>query len=240
MLHTDTAENAQKAEAFKEGMRDSVVFGLPFVLVYISLGMLAMERSLSLTAVMATTVLIFSTPLQLLLVQHYDSGWILVPAILMMNARFALMAAAIAPHVKDTKILKIAASCVLLVPSVFTACILRFKRDRRYGFLYFLGVGLPLYVVSILCTYVGVVAGEIHVSPVMQAVTIMVYPLLGTALSARLWPHYFDVSSFWLGFLLAPVFVYVFREYNLLCTSVMIGAAVVLIENAVRHRTKIS
>ena len=238
MLHTPAVASTHKTNVFKEGLRDSVAFGLPFLLLYLSLGMLGAGRSLSLAGVLATTVLIFSTPLQFLLVQHADSGWVLAPVILMMNARFALMAAAISPHIKDTRISRIAASSILIVPSVFTACMARFKHDRRHGFQYFLGIGIPLYGASIVCTYIGSAAGKIQMPPVLLAATTMVFPLQVTALSARHWPHYFDVASYWLGFVLAPFFIYVFAKYNLLLTPLLVGVTVTLAENSMRHRNK--
>ena len=233
MTRTDTAEKTQKTKAFKEGMRDSVAFAIPFVLIYLSLGMLGAGKALPLAGVMATTVLIFSTPIQFLVVENHGSGWILVPVIVIMSARFAFMAAAISPHIKDTKIFKLIASSVLIVPSVFTSCIVRFRHDRMHRFCYFLGVGIPLYGVSILCTYIGSVAGIVHISPVVLSAIPMVFPLQVTALSARHWPDYFNVGSYWLGVVLAPVFVHVFKEGNLLLTPFMIGAAVALIENIV-------
>jgi len=228
----------QEIRAFKEGLRDSIAPGIPFVLLYLSLGMLGAERALPLAGTLATTAFVFSTPLQLLLVQSYSSGWILAPIIMMMNARFALMAAALSPHIKDTKTGKIIASTILIAPSVFTGCITRFKHDTRHRFHYFLGIGIPLYAVSILCTWIGAVAGIGLVSPVMLSMMTMVFPLQITALMARHWPHYFDVGSYWLGFLLAPVFMHVFEKYNLLLAPLLIGAAMVLLENHMKKGRK--
>lgn len=231
MIGTDMAMKAQQVRVFKEGMRDSIALGIPFVLLYLSFGMLGTEQGLSLSGMLATTVFVFSTPLQILLMQSHSSGWILAPVILMMNARFALMAAALSPYIKETKNSRIFASAILIAPSIFTGCITRFKHDTRHAFHYFLGIGIPLYAVSVLCTLVGAMAGAGFVSPAMLAIMTMILPLQVTSMMARHWPHYLDVGSYWLGFILTPVLVHVFEKYNLLLTPFLTGAAMVLLEN---------
>jgi len=235
MIGKDMIMKAQQAGVFKEGMRDSIALGIPFVLLYLSFGMLGTEQGLSLTGSLATTVFVYSTPLQVLLMQSHSSGWILAPVILMLNARFALMAAALSPYVKETKNSRIFASAILIAPSIFTGCITRFKHDTRHAFHYFLGMGIPLYVVSILCTLVGAMAGAGPVSPAMLAIMTMILPLQITSMMARHWPHYFDVGSYWIGFILSPLLVHFFGKYNLLLTPFLAGAAMVLLEN---HRKK--
>lgn len=62
----------------KEGLRDSITFGVAFIFLYVSIGILGATQSLSLSQTLATTLLIFSTPLQFLLMQSYQDGWILI------------------------------------------------------------------------------------------------------------------------------------------------------------------
>ncbi|ALI00963.1 branched-chain amino acid ABC transporter permease [Pseudomonas sp. FW306-02-F02-AA] len=215
----------------KEGLRDSITFGVAFIFLYVSIGILGATQSLSLSQTLATTLLIFSTPLQFLLMQSYQDGWILIPVILVLNARFALLSSTLAPHIRSTSTAKILASLILITPSTFTACITRFKRCTDHSFIYLIGIGLPIFSVSIACTYIGFATGANITSPAIHALMTILLPLQFTALAAKQWPHYYDVSSYWLGFMGAPLLIYPFGNYNLLITPFVIGGLVVLINN---------
>lgn len=228
---TNAAVRSSANTVFVEGTRDAITLGFAFIFLYLSIGILSAAQSLSLSQALATTLLIFSTPLQFLLIQNYNDGWILVPVILALNARFVLLSATLAPFIKHTSSLKTIASLILITPSIFTDCLTRFKRRTDHPFSYMIGLGLPIFGVSILCTYVGFIAGAGLTSPIIYATMTMLLPLQFTALAGKHWPHYGEVSGYWLGFVAAPVFVYLFKDYSLLCTPFLIGGLIVLIEN---------
>jgi predicted branched-subunit amino acid permease len=222
---------SSSGQVLKEGARDAVTFGIAFVFLYLSIGMVGAAQALSLWQTLATTVLIFSTPLQFLLLQNYSDGWLLIPVILALNARFVLLSATLAPHLKNISTGKTLAFLTMITPSIFTACMTRFKRRTDHPFSYMIGVGLPIFVVSIACTYVGFIAGAVLASPVTSAVMTMLLPLQFTALAGKHWPHFAEVSSYWLGFIGAPLLVLLFRDYSLLITPFLVGGMIVLIEN---------
>ncbi|WP_339504700.1 AzlC family ABC transporter permease [Pseudomonas sp. RL_105y_Pfl2_101] len=228
--------NSLPHRVFKEGARDAVTFGIAFVFLYLSIGILGATQTLSWGQTLATTLLIFSTPLQFLLVQNPHDGWLLVPIIIILNARFVLLSAAIAPHIRDTSTAKITASLILITPSIFTAFMTRLKHRNDYPFSYMIGVGLPIFVVSIICTCIGFIAGAELASPFVYAAMAMLLPLQFTALAGKHWPHYAEVSSYWLGFIGAPLLVLMFRDYSLLLTPFVIGAGMVLVENRRKAR----
>jgi predicted branched-subunit amino acid permease len=180
--------------------------------------------------------LIFSTPLQFLLIQSYNDGWILLPIIVALNARFVLLSATLAPYIRNTSTLKTMASLILITPSIFTGCVTRFKRKADHPFTYMIGLGLPIFGISIICTYIGFIAGAEFTSPVIYAAMTLLLPLQFTALAGKHWPHYSEVSSYWLGFIGAPLLVYLFKDYSLLCTPFIIGGLIVLIENNYKKR----
>jgi predicted branched-subunit amino acid permease len=227
---------ASAKNVFMEGTRDAITFGVAFIFLYLSIGILSATQSLSLSQALATTILIFSTPLQFLLIQNYNDGWILVPVILALNARFVLLSATLAPFIKSTSNLKIMASLILITPSIFTGCLTRFKRRTDHSFSYMVGLGLPIFGISAICTYIGFVAGAGLASPIIYATMTMLLPLQFTALAGKHWPHYAEVSSYWLGIIAAPLFVYLFKDYSLLCTPFIIGGLIVLIENKCKER----
>lgn len=99
-----------------------------------------------------------------------------------------------------------------------------------------IGLGLPIFGVSIICTYIGFMTGAKLTSPVIYAAMTLLLPLQFTALAGKHWPHYPEVSSYWLGFIGAPLLVYLFKDYSLLCTPFIIGGLIVLIENHLQKR----
>jgi hypothetical protein len=102
------------------------------------------------------------------------------------------------------------------------------------------GLGLPIFGVSIICTYIGFIAGAEFSSPVIFSVMTLLLPLQFTALAGKHWPHYAEVSSYWLGFVGAPLLVYLFKDYSLLCTPFIIGGLIVLIENNYNKRGSVA
>ena len=236
MVTQDTSTRSSVANVFIEGARDAITFGVAFIFLYLSIGILSATQSLSLSQALATTLLIFSTPLQFLLIQSYNDGWILLPIIVALNARFVLMSATLAPYIRNTSTSKTMASLILITPSIFTGCLTRFKRKADHPFIYMIGLGLPIFGVSIICTYIGFIAGAEFTSPVIYAAMTLLLPLQFTALAGKHWPHYSEVSSYWLGFVGAPLLVYLFKDYSLLCTPFIIGGLIVLIENNYKKR----
>ncbi|WP_448109617.1 AzlC family ABC transporter permease [Pseudomonas azerbaijanoccidentalis] len=240
MAIPNTSTRSTSAQVFNEGARDSITFGAAFIFLYLSIGVLSATQSLSLSQSLATTLLIFSTPLQFLLIQSHSDGWILLPIIVALNARFVLMSATLAPYIRNTSTTKTMASLILITPSIFTGCVTRFKRKADHPFTYMIGLGLPIFGVSIICTYIGFIAGAALTSPVIYAVMTLLLPLQFTALAGKHWPHYSEVSSYWLGFIGAPLLVYLFKDYSLLCTPFVIGGLIVLIENNCKKRREVA
>ncbi|TGZ98240.1 AzlC family ABC transporter permease [Rodentibacter pneumotropicus] len=210
-------------KSFNAGLKDSISFGLAFIFLYVPIGALSASQGLGLSEVMATSIFIFSTPLQFMLIQSYGAGISLIPIILALNSRFILMSSALSGYFKNISYRRIFLSSVLIVPSVFSACISKFKNKEEDYFLYFLGVGLPIYFVSVLSTFIGYYTGSEISSPLFYEIVKIVLPLQFTALAAKHWPDYLDISAYWIGLLLAPVFLFLFKEYTMIIAPFLIG-----------------
>jgi predicted branched-subunit amino acid permease len=236
MATADRPTRSTGTNVLAEGARDAITFGVAFIFLYISIGVLSATQSLSLSQALATTLLIFSTPLQFLLIQSHNDGWILIPIIVALNARFVLLSATLAPYIRSTSTAKTMASLILITPSIFTGCLTRFKRRTDHPFAYLIGLGVPIFCVSVICTYIGFTAGAKLNSPIFYAAMTLLLPLQFTALAGKHWPHHAEVSSYWLGFACAPLLVYLFKDYSLLLTPFIIGGLVVLIENKYKKR----
>lgn len=218
-------------QQIKAGLQDALPFGIGFVFLYLSIGMLGATKSLTLGQTLSTTLFIFSTPLQFLLVQSSTNGYALIPIILSLNSRFLLMSATLVPFFKEVKPIKFICSAILIVPSVLIACLLRFKQVKNQAFIYFISIGSAIYIISIICTLIGfILERKLHSALLYQMMDI-VLPLQFTALAAKPWPDFSYIGSYWLGVLLTPFLVYIFHNNNLLITPFLIGFMITLFEN---------
>lgn len=73
-------------KSFSAGLKDSISFGLAFIFLYIPIGALGANQNLSLFDVMATSIFVFSTPLQFMLIQSYSAGLTLLPMVIALNS----------------------------------------------------------------------------------------------------------------------------------------------------------
>lgn len=92
--------------SFQAGLKDSISFGFAFIFFVHSDWGIGASQNLSFMEVVATSLLIFSTPLQFILVQSYEAGLTLLPMILALNSRFILMSSALSLCPKQTSIKK--------------------------------------------------------------------------------------------------------------------------------------
>ncbi len=221
-----------------EGIKDSFIFGVSFIFLYLSIGASGFMMKLSFFETLSTTLFIFSTPLQFLLVKSYEDGWILLPLILAMNARFILMSASLASHFKNVKITHLLFSLMLIVPSVFSGCISRFKKPTFNPFAYFLGLGIPIWLISIASTMIGYLTGSALDSPNLTQIVSLVLPLQFTGLAAKHYPNLKEIGSYFLGFVLAPFMLYITPTYNLLILPFAIAIIVLFAEEIHKKSTK--
>jgi predicted branched-subunit amino acid permease len=231
IFYKNKSELSTIPSAIKTGLKESAALGISFFLLYIVMGMLCCTQSFTLAQTMALTCLIFSTPLQFLIIDvsdNYDIAFI--PVILAMNSRFLLMSAALVPALKETSLLKIMAVTVLIIPSIFTSCVDRYHKTKNSSFEYFLALGLPIYFLSLLCTFIGFFfIGDCNYPP-LYAMIQMALPLQFTAIVAKCWPHYLYLFSYLAGLLLTPILYCLFRDYNLLLTPFTIAITLMIFE----------
>lgn len=229
--------NKQK-HYFIDGLKDSSIFGVSFIFLYLSIGANGYANALSVFESVATTLFVFSTPLQFLLVQSYQDGFVLIPLILAMNARFLLMSATLSPYLKHQNIFYLALSSILICPSVFSGCISKFKKMSEYPFTYFIALGLPIWLVSLLCTGLGASMGAALNSPELREIIAIVLPLQFTGLAAKHYPNFKEIGSYFWGFLFAPFVITLTPSYYLLIVPFVVGGLMLLYDEAQRARAK--
>lgn len=221
-----------------DGLRNSLVFGAAFVPIYLAIGMAGQQLARSFAETLSMTLFIFSTPLQFILIESRESFWVLAPIILIMNARFLLFAASLAPYLGKTALHKLIPSIILLTPSVFSVCVARFRRPIERPFHYFLGLGLPILVISIVCTIAGFFLAQNFSSPFWSEVMRLALPLQFTMLAAKQWGEHFAVSSYGLGFMMAPLLLGIIGDLGPLLTPILIGFVVMMAEDGFNARNR--
>lgn len=214
----------------KKGLFDSVIYGFGFIFLYIAIGVLAHQHPMSFAQSTSMTIAIFSTPLQFLLVIPTHNPLLLIPIILAMNARFLLMSAYLTPYFREVKLFKLILACIFMTPSVFTAASMEFKKKIKQPLQYFVSVGAPIYIISILSCVVGFYLSSRLDTPFLVRIIDMILPIQFTALAAKNWPNIPAVSSYWAGFLVAPFSINILGEYSLFITPILIGIVALIAE----------
>ncbi len=187
---------------FTEGVRDvsPLLLGyLPFGLIT---GVTAVGIGMSSLEAVAMSTLMFSGAAQLaaieLMAQPAPVAVIVFTALLI-NLRFSMFSAAIAPHMQAlSHPWKFVSGFLLSTPS-FVLSTAMFETDqsvsRRW---YYLGTGLPIWIVWVLSTIVGVVIGA-RVPPELQL--DFVIPLVFIVLLFKL----LDGNAMWVAAVVAGI-----------------------------------
>lgn len=215
---------------WRDGLRDSVGFGAAFIPLYLAIGIAGQQSTHTFSETMGLTLLLFSTPLQFAITQNHGGFLVIAPLILIMNARFLLFSANLAPFLGKTSFSKLIPSSILLCPSVFSGCMARFKKPITRPFHYFLGLGLPIWGISIVCTAVGFLLAGNAISPFWMLMIKLVLPFQFTMLAAKHWGEHFSVASYVLGFIVAPFFLGFLHEFSPLATPLLVGFFMVILE----------
>lgn len=217
-------------KVFLEGLQDSIPFLVLFIIVYASYGALCFSLKLSIAETVSSSLFLYSTPLQMILVQNANNGLLLILIILVMNARFALMSATITPVFRSVSLAHFALSATLIIPSVFAACYSRFRTKPHHSLAYLIGIGIPLYISANVATIGGYLTGEKFDGSGLVDQTSFVLALLLAISAGKLWPQKYEVSAYWLGLIAGPIALTMFKDMNFVITPFLLGAALVIIE----------
>ncbi|WP_052082231.1 MULTISPECIES: hypothetical protein [Helicobacter] len=99
------------------------------------------------------------------------------------------------PISKKQSLVWLALSSILICPSVFSGCISKFKSMSAYPFAYFVGLGLPIWIVSLICTGIGASMGATLNSPELREIIALVLPLQFTGLAVKHYPNMKEVEA---------------------------------------------
>jgi predicted branched-subunit amino acid permease len=216
--------------AFFAGLRASFlsVFVMVLVGTYVGIGALAHDYGFSLGWIMASTVLIWAGPAQVIMISALGTGATLFEtaiAVGLSGVRFLPMVVTLLPLMRGPQ----TRTRDLLVPAHFTAASMWVEsfrllpavpRERRVAYCNGLGIGF------MLSAHVGCVIGyylTASLPPLLTAATLFLTPmsfLVSTARNARALA---DRLALALGLIISPLLVYADIGLDLLWTGLIAG-----------------
>jgi len=218
--------------AFLAGLRASFtsVFILVLLGTYVGIAALAHDYGFSLGWVMASTVLLWAGPSQVILISALGAGATLLEtaiAVTLSCVRFLPMVVALLPLVRGPQ----TRTRDLLLPAHFTAASMWVEsfrllpavpRERRVAYCNGLGLGF------MLAAHVGCVIGYFltaSLPPLLTAATLFLTPmsfLVSTARNARVLAERLALA---LGLIICPLLVYWELGLDLMWTGIIAGTA---------------
>jgi predicted branched-subunit amino acid permease len=232
MPSDDNPPTPSALSAFFAGMRASYLSVFVFVLVgtYVGIAALAQDYGFSLGWLMASTVLVWAGPSQVIMISALGAGATLVEAAIAVSlscVRFLPMVVALLPLMKGPR----TRTYDLLLPAHFTAASMWVESfrllpgvppERRIAYCNGLGVGF------MSCGLLGCVIGYLltaSLPPLLTAAMLFLTPmsfLISTARNAR---SLADRLALALGLIICPLLVHADIGLDLMWTGIIAGTA---------------
>lgn len=145
------------------GLRDGAPAALGTAPYGLVMGVAAASAGFTVTQAAGLSALVFAGLSQLTMADLFGQGAsvvVVVATALVINVRFTMYSASIAPHLDDLGRVWRWLCPFFLVGPVYAIALQAFEQDRptHYGW-YFLGVALPSWAIWVVGTLVGMVAG---------------------------------------------------------------------------------
>lgn len=156
------------AADFRQGIRDSVpvLIGVaPFGLLF---GALAVENGMSIVEATLMSALIFGGASQMVGIDLFGTQiapWMIVLSIFAVNFRHVLYSASLGPKLVHYSRLQKAIAFFFLTDVHYSAAERRRELGFSFGFGWYMGLTIPLYVLWILETIVGGMFGKLITNP---------------------------------------------------------------------------
>jgi predicted branched-subunit amino acid permease len=242
-MSSDTKLEAPSTlSAFFAGVRASYLSVFVFVLVgtYVGIAALAQDYGFSLAWLMASTVLVWAGPSQVIMISALGAGATLFEtavAVTLSCVRFLPMVVALLPLMKGPR----TRTRDLLLPAHFTAASMWVESfrllpgvppERRVAYCNGLGVGF------MSCGLIGCIIGYLltaSLPPLLTAALLFLTPmsfLVSTARNAR---SLTDRLALALGLIICPLLVYAEIGLDLMWTGIIAGTAAYGVHRARGH-----
>ena len=162
-MATETTSERRETGEFLAGMRCSlavVVASAPFGLLF---GALAVQNGLTVGQTVAMSATIYGGASQMVGIELFGqkiAPWLIVFSIFAVNFRHTLYSAVIGRHVTHWNTLQKAIGFFFLVDPQFAESERRVERGQGVGFVWYLGMALPVYVLWIAEAWLGATFGK--------------------------------------------------------------------------------
>nr|WP_245267781.1 AzlC family ABC transporter permease [Rhizobium sp. 2MFCol3.1] len=170
----------------------------------------------------------YSSPLQIILSQNINDGFVLVPVILALNARFALMTASLMPYLYPKGGFRPIFWVHLLVPSVLSVCLSAFRRGHPDPVRYYRVMATSLFITVAISTGLGVLVSKWIPGLDVKTLVSFALALLFVAQNARAWPNMPDFFGFWAGLVVMPIALWIDADLAMLVAPIIIGGLMAL------------
>ena len=157
-MPTPTIAASSARREFLDGFRVSVpvcVASGPFALLF---GALAVDNGFSIFEAVLMSAMVFAGASQLVGIElfgHHAAAWLIVLSIFAVNFRHVLYSAAIGRHLASWTKPQQALAYFLLTDAQYALTETRALAGREPGFIWYMGLGLPIYVFWVLNTGLG-------------------------------------------------------------------------------------
>ena len=163
MVAEAISENNAKSD-FWDGVRLSmpvVVAAAPFGLLF---GAIAVDNGFSVFEASLMSALIFGGASQMVGIELFGqhvAPWLIVLSIFAVNFRHVLYSASIGRRIAHWPVISQALGYFVLTDPQFAIAEARAESGRSVGFVWYMGVGLPVYVFWVIESALGVVFGKL-------------------------------------------------------------------------------
>jgi predicted branched-subunit amino acid permease len=167
---------------------------LPFGLLF---GAIAVGRGFSIFEAVLMSVAIFGGASQMVGIELFGSGiapWLVVLSIFAVNFRHVLYSAAVGRHFSHWPKLQQAIAYFLLTDPQYAETERAVERGKRPGFVWYLGLGIPIYTAWVVSSALGALFGRLITNPYALGLDFLLpFYFLALLMSFRARPRWLPI-----------------------------------------------
>jgi predicted branched-subunit amino acid permease len=163
-MPAETIPTSSRLGEFLNGMRFGVpvvVASAPFAVLF---GALAVDNGFSVFEAFLMSAAVFGGASQMVGIElfgHHVAPWLIVLSIFAVNFRHVLYSAGIGRRIAHWPLVQQALGYFILTDPQFAIAEARAEAGKRVGFVWYLGLGLPVYVFWVVETVIGALLGKL-------------------------------------------------------------------------------
>lgn len=215
--------------AFRAGFVEAVPVAISFFFLFLAVGAVSASAGLGSMQATVMTILIFAAPAQLVIAEMvtHQNWWAATFMTVVINFRFAVMAAALLPFFTSVPKGRLLAGLSMLSASTFGVSFLKFRHEVEEKtdfkpFDYYLGVSAIAFSSAIVSTAIGYhLATRINAS--MSDIIKMILPVYFTTMLAKEWGKTKLLAAAGLGFVATSVTEALIPNFGLIISALVVG-----------------